>query len=167
MSPTRHEFKLYHGGARGLSPGQKLLPPSLTGASSCADYDGEHCRSDRVYLTTDLEEATVYVALAPRGRCGDVYEVEPTDEPEPDPSCATGTTTFTTRAAIVVAVVRRDVDVEEASARMRTLLLALSTDGVLARGDTNFGRDRGRLATGRAGGAINPASRAEPAMLTP
>ncbi len=128
VSPKRRASKLYHGGARGLLPGQKLLPPSLTAAPSCADYDGEHCRSDRVYLTTDLEEATVYAALAPRGGCGDVYEVEPMDEPEPDQSCADGTATFTTRAAIVVAVVRRDVDVEEAAARMRRLLLALSTE---------------------------------------
>jgi hypothetical protein len=50
-------LKLYHGGVPGLVPGDRLLPPSVTGARSCAHYDSEHCRADRVYLTMDPGEA--------------------------------------------------------------------------------------------------------------
>jgi hypothetical protein len=71
-------------------PGQTLLPPSLTGTRSCAEYDGEQCRADRVYLTSDPADAAVYAALAPGGGRGDVYEVEPVAAP----------------AAIVVATIR-------------------------------------------------------------
>jgi hypothetical protein len=106
----------------GLVPGQKLLPPRLTDACSCADYDAEHCRADRVFLTTDAEEAAMYAALAtPRGH-GDVYEVEPLDELEPDPPAVPVTGSYATRAATVVRVVRRGVPVDEAAARMRTFL---------------------------------------------
>jgi hypothetical protein len=110
----------------GLVPGQKLLPPSLTDAGSCADYDGEHCRADRVYLTTDAEEAAVYTALATPGGHGDVYEVEPLDELEPDSPGVPVSGSYATRAANVVSVVRRGVLVEEAAARMRTFILTLT-----------------------------------------
>ncbi len=110
---------LYHGGVSGLVPGQKLLPPSLTAACSCADYDGEHCRADRVYLTTDAEEAAVYAALATPGGRGDVYEVEPLDELEPDSPPVPVTGSYAVRSATVVRVIRRGVPVEEAAARMR------------------------------------------------
>ena len=43
----RARLRLYHGGVPGLIPGEKLLPPLLTDAASCTDYDGEHCRADR------------------------------------------------------------------------------------------------------------------------
>jgi hypothetical protein len=46
-------LKLYHDGVPGPVPGQRLLPPVITGARSCVDHDGQHCRDDRVYLTTD------------------------------------------------------------------------------------------------------------------
>ena len=106
----------------GLVPGQELLPPRLTDAASCADYDAEHCRAKRVYMTTDAEEAAVYAALAtPRGH-GDVYEVEPLDELEPDPPAVPVTGSYATRAATIVRVIRRAVPVEDAAARMRTFL---------------------------------------------
>lgn len=115
---------LYHGGVPGLFPGDVLLPPLVTGARSCADHDPEHCRPDRVYLTTDREEAAVYAAL--RGG-GDVYEVEPLSELEPDPYDVDTTSSYATRAATVVAVVRRAVPVAEALMRMRTALAMLET----------------------------------------
>jgi Rifampin ADP-ribosyl transferase len=106
----------------GLVPGQKLLPPLLADACSCADYDGEHCRTDRVYLTTDAEEAAVYAALTASGGGGDVYEVEPVGALEPDPAAAAGTGSYATPAATVVRVIRRGVPLEEAAARMRALV---------------------------------------------
>jgi Rifampin ADP-ribosyl transferase len=111
----RARLRLYHGGVAGLVPGQKLLPPLLTDACSCADHDGEHCRTDRVYLTTDAEEAAVYAALTAPGGGGDVYEVEPIGELEPDPAAAPGTGSYATPAATVVSVIRRDVSAEEAA----------------------------------------------------
>jgi len=121
----RARLRLYHGGVAGLSPGQKLLSPLLTDACSCADYDGEHCRNDRVYVTTDAQEAAVYAALATPGGRGDVYEVEPIGELEPHPAAAPGIGSYATPAATVVRVIRRDVSVEEAAARMRAFLRTL------------------------------------------
>lgn len=119
---------LYHGGVPGLLPGDLLLPPAVTGARSCADYDPEHCRSDRVYLTTDREEAAVYAAVRALGGGGDVYEVEPMSELEPDPpDLDTTTSSYATRAATVHAVVRRAVPVAEALARMRMAVATLET----------------------------------------
>ena len=118
----RARLKLYHGGVPGLVPGQKLLPPTLTDACSCADHDSEHCRADRVYLTADANEAAVYAALATPGGRGDVYEVEPLDELEPDSPAMPVTGSYATRAATVVRAIRRGVLVEEAAARMRMFL---------------------------------------------
>jgi hypothetical protein len=115
----RARLRLYHGGVAGLVPGQKLLPPLLTDACSCADYDGEHCRTDRVYLTTDAEEAAVYAALTAPGGGGDVYEVEPVGALEPDPAASAGTGSYATPAATVVRVIRRGVPLEEAAADAR------------------------------------------------
>jgi hypothetical protein len=127
---------LYHGGVPGLLAGDLLLPPIVTGARSCADYDPEHCRPDRVYLTTDREDAAVYAAL---GGGGDVYEVEPLSELEPDrPDLDTTTSSYTTRAATVVTIVRRAVPVAEALARMRMAVAVLET----APGATRMGPRR-------------------------
>jgi hypothetical protein len=125
---VRARLRLYHGGVPGLIPGQKLLPPLLTDACSCAEYDGgEHCRADRVYVTTDAEEAAVYAALtAPSGR-GDVYEVEPVGELEPDSAAVPGSASYAAAAATVVRVIRRGVPVEEAAARMRAFALTLES----------------------------------------
>ncbi len=87
------------------------------------------CRADRVYLTTDPVDASIYAALAPGGRYGDVYEVEPLSELEPEPSGALGAASYTTRAAIVVAVARRAVRLEEAIAQMRAFADAAAAGG--------------------------------------
>lgn len=63
---------------------------------SCAEYDGEHSRSDRGLPTRNAGEAAVYAALrAPSGR-GDVSAVEPLSELEPDPSDCAGTGSYAT-----------------------------------------------------------------------
>jgi len=109
VSSSRRLPELYHGGVAGLMPGQRLLPPSLSGARSCADFDSRHCRPDRVYPTADPEEAAIYAALAAPWGFGDVYQVEPMDDPKLAASDTRGSSSFTTRAATVVAVVRRGV----------------------------------------------------------
>ena len=67
----------------------------------------------------------MYAALATPGGRGDVYEVEPIGELEPHPAAAPGTGSYATPAATVVRVIRRDVSVEEAAARMRAFLRTL------------------------------------------
>jgi hypothetical protein len=81
-----------------------------------------------VYLTTDRDEATICAALTPGGGCGDVYEVEPLGELAPDPAGAVGAASYSTAAAIVVAVVRCGVRVEEAAARMLAFLADATTE---------------------------------------
>ncbi|HYT52668.1 MAG TPA: NAD(+)--rifampin ADP-ribosyltransferase [Gaiellaceae bacterium] len=118
--------KLYHGGVSGLAPGQALYPPSLTGTRSCADFDTAHCRSDRVYLTTDQADAAVYAALAPLGGRGDVYEVEPLGALEPHPPGGLCTSSYAAPAATVVAVVRRGTSLDEAAASIAAFMLELA-----------------------------------------
>ncbi len=118
----RARLTLFHGGVSGLVPGQKLLPPRLTDASSCSDYNGDHCRADRVYLTTDAEEAAVYAALATPGGHGDVYEVDPLDVLEPDPPAVPVTGSYATAGCDHSESHPPGLPVEEAAARMRTFL---------------------------------------------
>lgn len=93
----------YHGGIPGLRVGQYILPPSETGALSLSDMVeiltvgpevAEETRRvhnrDRVYLTTELDTATIFAGHYPhpdgaRRRGGDVYRVEPEGQIEPDP----------------------------------------------------------------------------------
>jgi hypothetical protein len=78
-----------------------------------------HCRADRVYVTTNLEEAAIYAALAPAGGRGGVYAVKAVGALEPDPPGVERAWAFATRTATIVAVVRRAVGPSEAMARMR------------------------------------------------
>lgn len=79
--------KYYHGGFGKLKVNSMVLPPSVTGVASCADYGAAKvCRRDRVYITTDLEVAGFAASFHPSGR-GKVYEVFPIGELEPDPDC--------------------------------------------------------------------------------
>lgn len=67
----------FHGGFGGLRVGDYVLPPSVTGAKSCASYGAASvCRRDRVYVTAHFENAREAAAMHPSGR-GKVYEVEP------------------------------------------------------------------------------------------
>ncbi len=119
----RAALKLYHGGVPGLVPGQMLQPPALTGVPSCSDHVSTHCRSDRVYLTNDPEEAAVYAALAPRGGRGDVFGVQPCGDLEPEAPGETGAGSYAVPAATVAAVVRRAIRREEAVAQMTAFLV--------------------------------------------
>jgi len=129
VATKRRPLKLYHGGVPGLLPGEKLQPPSLSGVPSCSRFDSQHCQPDRVYLTTDSEEAAVYAALAPWHGHGDVYEVEPDGVLEPEAISEDGTGSYAAPAATVVAVVRRAIGREEAAARMTAFLLRAAIEG--------------------------------------
>ncbi len=124
--------RLYHGGVPGLVPGQALYPPSLTGHRSCAEFEAEHCRSDRVYLTMDQADAVVYAALAPLGGGGDVYEVAPLGALESDPPGGLCTSSYSAPAATVVAVVRRGVSLDEAAASIAAFMLELAAANAAA-----------------------------------
>lgn len=65
--------RLWHGGAPGLQPGDLLLPPSVTGVVTTAQWmaargfdphthgvEADRMRLDRVYLTHDKDLARAY-----------------------------------------------------------------------------------------------------------
>ena len=92
MAAERGGSRYWHGGQRGLSVGEYLLPPEESGyRHGSGEYmDAYERRSsgyrfDRVYLTTIRAAAVMYAALHPSGGC--VYEVQPEGELEPDPDC--------------------------------------------------------------------------------
>lgn len=81
--------RYYHGGIKGLTRGDKILPPSVTGKSTLLQYAREVDptgvqRNDRIYLTTDKKAAKMFASVYPYG---DVYEVIPDGEIESDPDC--------------------------------------------------------------------------------
>lgn len=94
----------FHGGFPRLRAGDFVLPPSVTGSHTTADYGAQAvCRRDRVYVTTDLQAAKIFAAMFPNGR-GCVYEGEPDGALEPDPDCReTGYSFQCPRARILAA----------------------------------------------------------------
>jgi hypothetical protein len=72
----RDGWRYYHGGVPGLEPGERILPPAVTGVARLVI-----ARPDRVYATPILGDAVVYAATYP---LGDVYEVDLDDPIEPD-----------------------------------------------------------------------------------
>lgn len=95
----------YHGGAPRLRPGDFILPSSVTGASSNADYGAEKvCRRDRIYLTSDLTAAVFFAAMHPSNH-GAVYHVEPWGEVAPDPDCNQPGLSFECESARVLRVI--------------------------------------------------------------
>jgi hypothetical protein len=116
----------YHGGFHGLRRGQKILPPSVTGAHSVADVTSHgpgddlpervgkvHSR-DMVYLARNVSDARLWAALAPahggRNRGGDLYEVTPDGPLQPDPDYLAGDGgSVTCESATIVRVVERRV----------------------------------------------------------
>jgi hypothetical protein len=81
--------RYFHGGVPGLALGDRILPPTVTGAVSVADYERAIAgagvvRRDRVFLTTLLDAAILFAALHPSW-LGEVYEVDPEEPLEPDP----------------------------------------------------------------------------------
>lgn len=114
----------YHGGFPGLKRGDKILPPSQTGARSIADlpdlgdgFNGKvaavHDRSV-VYLARDAAAARLWASLHPahggRNRGGDLYEVTPDGPLQPDPDYLPDDGgSMTCCSATVVRVVERRV----------------------------------------------------------
>lgn len=101
-------MRYWHGGAPGLKPGDVLLPPDATGASSLAEYraavgaGGDVLRTDRVFVATDRQVARGYAALKPNGA---LYEVRPEGVLEPDPDCLLPGLSWQCERAVVVSVV--------------------------------------------------------------
>jgi hypothetical protein len=106
--------RYFHGGIPGLEVGDRILPPSVTGTPTTADYAAAPiCRRDRVYASTELRVARVYAALAPLGGHGDVYEVALQDPNEPDGvEVGAGGDSVCAPSATVIRIVERDVDLE-------------------------------------------------------
>ena len=89
--PGEGERVYYHGGVRGLKPGDKILPPSVLGIKAAADFcegsglDVGHVRTDRVFVTTEFAAAVMFGAMFPHKKGGWAYVVEPTElENDPD-----------------------------------------------------------------------------------
>lgn len=115
ISWSWHPPLLYHGGRAGLRVGQLLLPPAITGvkpANEYADYPPGVYRPDRVYLTTDPENARLFAALHPSGtadRGGDVYRVEPLHGLERDHDCKIRGMSYQAPQARIVAIAATSV----------------------------------------------------------
>jgi hypothetical protein len=115
----------YHGGVPGLKRGQKILPPSVTGAISVSDKvidapDDMRRKVEKVhdqnvvYLAADIVNATFWASLHPayggRNRGGDLYEVTPDGPVAPDPDYLAGDGgSVTCSSATIVRVVQRRV----------------------------------------------------------
>ncbi len=103
--------RYWHGGIPGLRPGDRILPPDVTGTTHSllaykADYERETGetspqRSDRVYVTVDREDGRMFAACYPRGA---LYRVQPEEPVEPNPDCKVPGQSWQTPAATVLAV---------------------------------------------------------------
>lgn len=118
------EARWYHGGFPGLKRGEKILPPSATGAVSVADLDttspGMQQEIERVhsrglvYLARDIQDARLWASLHPahggKRKGGDLYEVTPDGPLQPDPDYLPGDGgSMACASATVVRVVERRV----------------------------------------------------------
>lgn len=115
----------FHGGCRGLQPGDMLLPAAATGVDSVSGAAGAPYSRDHIYLTLSVEDARSYAAVfipagilerLQRGETiarsdlgGDVYEVEPLDEVGPDLDHPIPGVSWQTKRARVVRIVERGV----------------------------------------------------------
>ena len=87
--PSIWETAYWHGGPAGLSVGEYLLPPSVTGTPHVLTaYSGRAelrpgVRRDRVYVSDRYEVAEVFAAMHPEAGC--VYRVLPEGPLEEDP----------------------------------------------------------------------------------
>lgn len=103
MTDAKPITRYFHGSNRGLKIGEYILPPSVTGRDSLANY-GAHkvCRKDRVYVSVAQTDAQLFAC---RSDNVDpiVYEVEPDGDLEPDPDCPSGVA-FACEKAKIVAV---------------------------------------------------------------
>lgn len=86
------ETKFFHGGVRGLSVGDWILPPTETKTDrtlvhyvDAVTMGAEYVRPDKVYVTTAQRAARAFAACLPNGT---LYEVLPEGELEVDPDCS-------------------------------------------------------------------------------
>lgn len=111
----------YHGGAAGIAVGSYVLPPSLTGAPTTADYGADGvCRRDKVYVTTNYEAALMYASMSPSGHT--VYTVQPLGQVQNDPDCTEPGVSFECDRAWVL---DREVLSTLAVAQIRKAVMAL------------------------------------------
>lgn len=128
MAPKR---RFFHGGCRGLEPGDALLPASETGVTSVSGLGGAPYRCDRIYLTDTAEEARSYaeIYLPPAaaasllkgeqitldGLGGDLYEVEAIGKVvlDGDYTGALSGRSWEAEAARVVRVLERGISVNQ------------------------------------------------------
>ena len=99
--------RYFHGGKPGRQRGAFLLPPSVTGGRSMADYglydETAPCRRDRVYVTISIKAALMYAAGQ---RNGVIYEVEPVGQIERDPDCTEEEFSFQCEKAKVIRIIK-------------------------------------------------------------
>jgi hypothetical protein len=89
----------FHGGNRGLKPGDYILPASETGSLSASDFGAQIVhREDRVYVSTRQIDAELFASAC---REPVVYEVEPIGDLSPDPDCRSGSSFTCSKARIV------------------------------------------------------------------
>ncbi|KSV95424.1 hypothetical protein [Sinorhizobium sp. GL28] len=98
--------RYFHGGYGGLSVGQFVLPPAMTGAPSTAQF-GAHgvCDTSKVYVCTDLHAALFFAGGHPSGN-GKVYEVAPAGELTADPDALIDGLSYSCDKARVLRVIR-------------------------------------------------------------
>lgn len=89
----------FHGGRPGMSRGQYVLPPSITGAKGLAAYGNHIAERCRIYVTPDYTAAAMYAASLPKG---EIYLVEPLGELKADPDCSQPGLSFSCERARVV-----------------------------------------------------------------
>jgi hypothetical protein len=99
----------FHGGPHGLKEGDFILPPSLTGATSCSDLrlkikNNPH-RKDRVYVCSEMDAAFMFGAQAP-WRDVAIYAVIPWSELEADPDCSEPGMSYQCERAKIIRVAR-------------------------------------------------------------
>ena len=89
----------YHGGPSGLS---EILPPSVTGATSCdqlVPYPPGAYSREKVYVATEFLAAAIFAVAHARPS---VYVVEPVGPLEDDPDCSQNGLSFACASARVL-----------------------------------------------------------------
>lgn len=89
--------RYFHGGNRKLHVNDYLLPPATTGVEVMGGYKNANYLKDRVYLTTNRDDAGVYASASPYPV---IYEAVP-EEIEPDPDFPTSASIACAKARII------------------------------------------------------------------
>ena len=98
----------YHGGPVGRERGAFILPPSVTGQLTTADFPGGSvCDRGKVYVTTAYEAALLYASAHKRGV---VYVVRPVGNLADDADCAEHGLSFACDKAVVLKVIKPPAD---------------------------------------------------------